>query len=153
MYFLQKNSFTGVFEMLGCEQKVTVWNRYRGLEGDVFIRRIVPVGCKWKSSVGRDMSASGARVDNSFTVIMPACEEYLPPDLWNAAGEEQRRECFTLQMGDLMALGEHEEEISGIVPNTKSGFRQRFAPECFEVHTVRNFTRDMRGGHFWIGGA
>lgn len=154
MFSLRRSSFIGVFRMQGCKQRVTIWSRCRDGDAEQFVRRVLPVDCKWKSSIGRDMAASGARMDNSFTVIVPACAAYMAPEEWVAASMAERAGRFTVQLGDLMALGEHEREITGTAPDTKSGMRQQLAPECLEVHRVEDFSKGMvRGGYLRIGGA
>ena len=120
--------------MLGCNDVVTLWHKERVEGKDVFTRRILPVLCKWDENIIRDVSDGKAHIASAFGVIVP---EY---------------EGFNCSVGDIMALGAVELEITGEKGSTVSELKTALAPRVFTVKAVKDNTRLHLGRHFKIEG-
>jgi len=142
--------------MQGCNQYVTVWNRWRDPNdiqaNDVFYRHILPVMCKYKTKVSRLVTESGVVVGNSQQVIIPVSDMYREPSEWREMDADLRRDFFTLQEGDIFALGALLFDITGVTPWRETDVRKRLKPNVFTVKVIFDNTRSRRGKHFKIEG-
>lgn len=96
---LQGNSF-----MFGCTQDVTLWRRTREdnhnaqdnkFSKEIFVRTIIPVKCKWRTHVERNISGASANLSNNAVVIIPYFEGI----------------ANLIKAGDIIALGMHDIDI------------------------------------------
>lgn len=141
--------------MFGCNDDVTVWNRWRNPETgkDEWLRHVLPVKCKWKTRAIREVSSGGtANIANSLVLVVPYSEAYRKPQEWVALSAEEKRQFFTLQSGDLAALGMQTAEITGVKPYTESEIKKVLLPDAMTVKTVQDFTRSAQGKHFKVEG-
>jgi len=140
--------------MLGCNSDVTVWNKWRDPASgrDVFIRHVLPVKCKFKSNIGRSVTGNTANVASSFAAVVPWTEDYRPESVWKGMDEVCRGRYFTIQKGDIMALGTHETEITGVKPYTESMVKAGLLPDVFSVKAYAENARSARGRHIRVEG-
>ena len=162
--------------MLGANQVVTVWNRYRDEDNlDAFHRTIIPVLCKYETKIVRTVTSpptgglATTILSNIQVVIIPYTPMYLAPkewlpwwllhrnvfwddeEDWNDEGiwnESDEPNCFTLQVNDLIALGEHDTEITMTSPNRESEILQQLGPNIFRIKAVQDNTL-VRLGRGW----
>lgn len=120
--------------MYACNDSVTVWNRFKQDGKDVFTRQILPVGCKWNENIVRDVSDGKAHIASVFSVIIP---EYTG---------------FKCSVGDIMALGAIEIEITTEKGSTAAELKTSLAPHVFTVKAVEDNTRLRYGRHYRIEG-
>ena len=113
--------------MRGCFERVTVWRR----DTNSFSREILPVLCSWRRKSERRIDGSGVAVRDGASIIIP----YVPG--------------FTITPGDLVALGEHELEITGIKP-----FRECDVKSGLDIITVQRVSYNLSGRakHVRVGG-
>lgn len=141
--------------MFGCNDDVTIWNRWRNPETgkDEWFRHVIPVKCKWKTRVDREVSSGGtANIANSIVLVVPESEYYRSPQEWAVLGAEEKRQFFTLQSGDLASLGVKAAEITGLKPNTEAEIKKSLLPDAMTIKAVQDFTRSAQGKHFKVEG-
>lgn len=136
--------------MFGCNDDVTVWNRWRNPETgkDEWYRHILPVKCKWKTRANRDVSGGTANIANSIVLVVPYSEAYFKPQEWAVLDVAGKARFFTLQSGDLAALGVQTAEITGVKPNTEAEIKKALLPDAMTIKAVQDFTRSAQGKHF-----
>ncbi len=133
----------------GAYQTITMWNKIREGAKDVWYRHVL-AGCSFKHKIVRAVSGSTASIANVTAALIPKNPLYKSPSEW-AAGDKSA--FFTLQAGDLIALGEQAIEITGVTPNTESAVRTRLLPDVFTVKAVQDNTAGYkRGGHYYVEG-
>ena len=134
--------------MLGCNQDITVWVRKKipEVNKEIFVRRVLPVKCKWKKYSERNTGDKTANIYNHVVVIIPYFDE-----LKN----------FNIKEGDIVALGVYDIEITGVSPYTISEIKQLLAPNImtvksaacnFDINININGNSDMRGKHLRLTG-
>lgn len=135
--------------MKDCNQTATVWNRWRDseTEKDVFKRAVLPVPVKWKQNIQRGINGSTATIVDSVIVIIPHSDGHLPPNEWNGSTDK-----FTLQTGDIIAIGTQTVEITGEKPYTASEVKASLSPDAIVIKSVQDNTKSARGKHWRIEG-
>lgn len=133
--------------MLGCYQDVTIWNRYRDHdnknESDRFYCHVIPVKCKYKVT---QQEGTASRL---HTVIIPQTERYKPYSEWkNLPGTEQAF-YFTLNIGDIVALGAHEKEMEA---SSETKMKLDLMPNCFNITLIQENATSGFGRHYRIEG-
>ena len=146
--------------MFDCNDTITIWNRVKNNNSETWHRLVIPVLCKYKTKITRSVSstANGQSVDlsNSQTVIIPmndikAVRAYIIPEKWHNITDNERAGKFTVQENDMIALGEHMTEITGIQPYRLSDL-QNGIRNCFIIKSIKDNTRSRMGKHFKIEG-
>jgi len=128
--------------MLGCNQDITVWIRKKIPEvtKEIFMRRILPIKCKWKNYTERNINNGTANIYNSVVIIIPYFDGI--SDL-------------NIKEGDIAALGFCDINITGASPYTISEIKQLLAPNITTINSVSyNFDSadSMRGKHLRLTG-
>lgn len=136
--------------MKGCNDVVTIWNRFKADGKETFYRTVIPVMCKW-DNVNGVAQIAGSKMTYPVSVIIPLCDNYLPESEWLKL--EDKSGYFTVKKGDLIALSAIETEITGEKPHTMSGVKTMLAPECVEVKAYTDNTRLRLGKHIKVEGA
>lgn len=120
--------------MRGAVETVTLWHKSRVEGKDAWARRVLE-GVAWEADIIRSVSGGAASLASAFTVLIPA---------------ELGAVVF---VGDLVAKGAHEVEITGAAPNTEPLVRASLLPEAFTVKAVYDGTAGhKRGRHIEITG-
>ena len=123
--------------MLGCNQDITVWLRKKVPESnkEIFVRKILPVKCRWKNYTERNINNGTANIYNKVVIIVPYFDGVSDFDI------------FDIKEGDIAALGVYdteETEITGVSPCTLSEVRQIISPNITTVNSVSyNFDFDI----------
>lgn len=140
--------------MFGCNDMVTIWNKWRdpASKKDIWTRRVLPVKCRFKSDIARAVTGNTASVASSFIVILPWHGDYRPASVWTGMDDICRARYFTVQKGDLVALGAHETEISGVSPYTENLVKTALLPDAMTVKAYAENTRSARGRHVRVEG-
>lgn len=141
-----------MIEMLGCNDDVTVWNKYRMDGKDVFYRHIIPVKCRWAGNIAREVSGNTANISGSFIVIIPFTDMYRPFGEWKALSESDKVLYFTVQNGDIAALGGIHTDITNEKPYTANEVKDMYMPDAFIVRAFPDNTRSQLGKHIRIEG-
>lgn len=138
-------------------QTITVYNCLRGEDNpdskkDIWQRTILH-NCFYKNVIGRTEYADKApKMDNVYTVRIPASEKYLSYREWIRLPEKERREFFTCSQKDIVVRGECTDEITGIPPDTASQVLSRYKPEAFVVAAFSDNTSHRMAKHYRLGG-
>ena len=142
--------------MNGCNQYVTVWNRLKNPDDkqapDIFYRKILPVKCKYKTKVTRNEAEGGVIVKVMQIAVIPYTECYKEPNEWAVLDDSERSSYFTLQDGDILALGAILYDITGITPWRETDVKEKLKPDVMTIKTVHNNTRCNQGRHWKVEG-
>ena len=124
--------------MMGCNQNITVWIRKKVPEAnkEIFVRRVLPVQCKWRSYTERQNNGGTSNVYNNVAVVIP---------YFDGMNE------FNIKEGDIAALGVCDIDITGIPPYTISEVRQLLAPNITIIKSVA-YNCEAQGKHLRITG-
>jgi len=109
-------------------------------------RRVVPYGYPCIGAV----EVASASVANTYVVIMPPSEQYMSESEWKIL--EDKSGYFTLQKGDLLALGEVDAEITGVTPNRESEVKTALSPNVMTIKSIEDNTRVAHGKHYRLEG-
>ena len=136
--------------MFGCNQDVTIWNR---LPDETFRRAVIPVKVRWKQKFKRETSGFVEATGTITTVIIPYTNNFKPYDKWSKMSESKRRrhKYFTIRPGDYIALGIHNDEITGEAPNRENDLFERLKPDCVQIKAVLDAIGPM-ARHFKVEG-
>ncbi len=93
--------------------------------------------CFWKSGIVTMQNGVNASQANTYTVRIPT----------EVAGVG-----FCASIGDIVVLGNCEDEITGKTPNTASQVMQRHKPNAFKVTAFSDNTSHRLGKHYRLGG-
>lgn len=138
----------------GCFQTVTIWNKWRNHSTgkDEFYRHVLPVPCKWKNHIQRSISDSTANIASSIIAMIPYSDTYRSATEWKALDADGRSAFWTLQTGDLMALGDQSTEITGVKPYTTSDVLTALAPNVMTIKGFQDNTQSTHGRHYRVEG-
>lgn len=107
--------------MRGMTETITLWHKSR-VDGKDTWQRTIIANCCWESDVVRTVSGNSAALASTFVVLLPA----------SLGGK--------VSVGDLVAKGEQEAEITGVAPHTEAVVRTSLLPQVFTVKTVYDGT-------------
>ena len=152
--------------MLGCNEDITIWNRYRepGTNlPEIWYRHVIPVKCNYIDKIQRDLSsnvfaaAGGLRmmvqIANYQAAIIPFTESYMDRAKWESLSEFDKQEFFTLSIEDFVALGAIDFELTGVKPFREEDIRRACEPNIFQIKAIGFNQRRAKGPHFRIEGA
>jgi hypothetical protein len=140
--------------MIGAEQFVTVWNRYKdpATQKDCWVRHVIP-GCRWESDSIKNTNGTTAVLASVYELLVEQNAAYRPHRDWIALPADQKVVFFTLKVGDLVALGEHTTEITGTAPYTETQVKESLLPEAFTIKRVSDLTAGYKQApHYEIMG-
>ena len=137
--------------MLGCNHDITVWIRKKVPEvnKEIFIRRILPVKCKWKNYTERSINNGTANIYNNVVIIIPYFDNISGFDIYD------------IKEGDIAALGIYDINITGTSPYTANEVKRLLAPNITTINSVAynfdaenkiNGMNNMRGKHLRLTG-
>lgn len=135
--------------LLGSYEKITIWNKYRDqtTNKDSWQKSVIP-GCSWEHREVRNVAGQTASIGSTTSVLINENKLFVTPKNW-APGTET----FTINIGDLVARGEHNIEITGEAPYRESEVRQSLLPDVFIIKTFNNNTQGYKmGRHYDISG-
>jgi len=137
--------------MLGCNHDITVWIRKKVPEvnKEIFIRRILPVKCRWKSYSERDINNGTANIYNKTVIIIPYFDAIAGFDI------------FDIKEGDIAALGVYDINITGTSPYTAGEIKRLLSPNIttinsaaynFDNFDAENSMNTIKGRHLRLTG-
>jgi len=144
--------------MFDCNQDITIWNRWKDplnkQADEVFYRHVIPVKCKFKNSVVKTAGDSGVIFGNAITIIIPYTVFYVPYEVWIMISEDERRNLFTFNLNDLVALGVKDAEINSSPNGIKeSEIKSMYSPNACHIKSVKDNTHSKHGKHYKLEGA
>jgi len=121
--------------MLGCNQDITVWIRKKVPEvnKEIFVRRILPVKCRWKSYTERNINNGTSNIYNNVVIIVPYFDNISDFSI------------FDIKEGDIAALGVYDIDITGVPPYTASEIKRLLAPNITTINSV-SYNFDLERG-------
>jgi len=78
-------------------------------------------------------------------IVIPWVDSYNEPGDWIPGNG------FTFQIGDIILVGEHDFDITGVQPWREKDVLNKFA-HCFSIRSIRDNTRDRHGKHWVVEG-
>lgn len=127
--------------MRGCFDTVTIWHRTRAPRApDIWNRSVIPVSCKFISTLRITSSENGAVKANVYAVIVPFYDGFEADEF--CVG--QAKFC----VGDIAALGEWDlDQSMGF-----SDILKAISGRGFEIMSVQDNTRNPNGQHWRLEG-
>ena len=124
--------------MFGCTETITLWKKRFNTETkkDEFIRSVIPVQCKWKTRENRTATENGTITKRYATVVIPCENGYK----------------FDGKIGDYVALGSHETEITGEKPYTVDEVKRLLSPDFMQIENIKDSTYSSFGRRYKIEG-
>ena len=140
--------------MHGCNTKVTLWHRNKvaygefgnhnqDIKSEEFTRFVLPALCKWDDTLIRTATDKGAVISQVISIIIPYAPDF---DLNCRAGD------IKVAIGDFMALGEHDIDITNIEPYRIDDVKKMLGNKFMQVKSVADNTRQARGKHYEVIG-
>lgn len=131
---------------------ITLYNCLRAKDSpgkkDVWKKTVLP-GCFFKATMTVAQNGTEATYSNAYTARIPQNEQYMDYRSWVEAGGTSG---FTVSDGDIVVLGECQDEITGESPNMASQVLIRNKPNAFKVTAFSDNTRHIAGKHYRLGG-
>lgn len=118
---------------------------------DHWYRYVLP-GCYYKAAVTRVDGGTSAKMQNVYTVRIPEDKAFRPYREWCGLGDEERKECFTLRLDDIVVAGDCREEITSAGGQTAVQLMNRYKPDAFKVTAVSDNTAALSAKHYRLGG-
>lgn len=137
----------------GAYDTITLWNKWRnpGTNKDEWFRHVLS-GCSWEHKAVRTVTGQTASLASVTTVLIPENILFMNQDEWEHM-TGNRTAFFTVQTGDIIALGAHEAEITDIAPYRESDVIVLYAPKAFKVKIFQDNTAGYkRGRHYYAEG-
>nr|WP_295278014.1 hypothetical protein [uncultured Blautia sp.] len=149
---------------------ITLYNRIQAADSDDKVERwkkTVLHKCFWKSKISTSFNGTQANVQNTYVVRIPENENYLPYRelikgkflehdwkdteggvILDTSGSaivllKKIIDGFTVSVGDIVVLGECEDDITGASGQTAAQILNRNKPNAFKVTAFSDNT-----GHF-----
>lgn len=105
----------------------------------------------WKAETTVTQSGTQASKSNTYTVRiprkLPVNPEYHPYAEWKTGMDG-----FTVSEGDIVILGNCQEEITGVSGQTAAQVLARHKPDAFKVTAFADNTGFPMGKHYRLGG-
>lgn len=132
---------------------ITIWNKLSTQgQKDRWFKSIIN-DCSWEDVVVRSVSGSTANVATTTRVLIEKKDNYLIYEKWSKLSDDERINYFTFSQGDLVALGEHEEDITGVSPHTEALIKIALKPYVFNIKALSDQTESYKHGkHYEIEG-
>ena len=140
--------------LLGANSTVTVWNRYQNRETkkDEWVRHVLH-NASWECKIESSVSGTGAIVGGVYSVLIAAHPDYRDYPTWKQTSEDERKQYFTLNTGDLLALGDIAIEITGVQPYRESDVRGELIPNVFQIKAFADESEPHKSGrHYFVSG-
>lgn len=124
------------------ENTITVYNKYENKVTNViqWYRKVLP-NCFWKY-VGEKLSVGTTIIETNNTVCrIPENPDYVPKYLWEQLSAYEMEQKFTLGVGDIVVLGEVDEEIDEYKQGKRSSdFMAKYKnlQGCIQIKTLSN---------------
>jgi len=136
-------------------QTITLYNCLHAVDSqdkkDHWYRHVL-TDCFYKAAVTRIESGTNAGMQNTYTVRVPESDQYKPYAEWAELLEEERKECFTAAVDDIVIAGECTEEITGATGQTAVQIMKRHKPDAFKVTAFSDNTKFLTAKHYRLGG-
>lgn len=135
--------------MQGMYDTITVWNKHYDLTSKqtTYYRHVLD-RCNWDVDMVRTVNDSTVSLANTWRVTIEARDGYLPYADWLQSNDKSNH--FTANEGDLVAKGEHADEIT---PANMTAVMSALKSDVFAVKVVDDNTQEWKyGRHIAIEG-
>ena len=140
--------------LLGAHDTITIWNRYRNKQTnkDEWTRHVLS-HCSWECKIESSVTDKGAVVAGAYSVLIAAHPDYRDYLTWKNLPQDERARCFTLNTGDLVALGEIAMEITGVEPYREADVLSELIPNAFQLKAFADESEPHKmGRHYLVEG-
>jgi len=126
---------------------ITLYNKAKGDRGQDEWYRTVLDGCYWvKETVKTATDNNAASISSNISVRILQRQEYKSPSEW-----VKDEPGFTLNVGDLILLGEHDVQITGTGEFTVSAIKSKYGG--IEIKAVHIWDKPfMKNKHYRVLG-
>lgn len=135
---------------------ITVYNRMKAKDTatkkEEWYKTVIP-DCSWRCSTEDIQQQVQSGITNRdqkeiYIVRVPRNEKFRSYEEWKKAPAEY----FALSKQDIIILGECQDEITGISPDTATEVMQRHKPDAFLIRSFADNTSHLVGKHYKVGG-
>ena len=140
--------------LLGAHDTITIWNRYRNKQTnkDEWTRHTTS-NASWECKIESSVTDKGAVVAGAYSVLIAEHPDYRDHLTWKNMSPEDRARHFTLNTGDLVALGEIDLEITGVEPYREADVRTELIPNAFQIKAFADESEPHKmGRHYYVSG-
>lgn len=125
---------------------ITIYNRYydKNLEKDCYKRTVIR-DVDWQEKQQGAVQDKGLIVDSSIMIFIDKLDNYISPKAFRKLEPRERENYFTLDIGDLIARGDINFEITGQKPFAIKNLEQDY-DDVVAILTVSKFSE-----HFEVG--
>ena len=130
---------------------ITIYNRIKSTDSEdkkEHWNKTVLQNCFWKTAINTGFSGTQASVNNTYVVRIPRDSRYLP----YVGYTKEPAGHFTVSQGDIVVLGECNDEITGESGKTVAQLLARNKPNAFKVTAFSDNTSFMTAKHYRLGG-
>ena len=136
---------------------ITIYNKYEDSLTHVIRWFSTVVSKCFYKSVGETVALNNVKLDtNNIICRIPEQSNYLAPHMWVDLSNDQKPNYFTLRPGDIIVVGEVQEEIDEYTAGHRStDFIKKYKAlqGCLTVQEVGNNTGVGRGSqHYRVNG-
>ena len=108
--------------------------------------------CFFKSGISTSQDGTQVHQSNTYIARIPESEDYVSYGKWKNLTEEERKEKFTISIGDIIVLDECVDEIEVTSGNAAAKVLNRNKPNAFKVTAFSDNTRYQFAKHYRLGG-
>ena len=126
--------------MVGMHDTVTIWNKAIENGKTVYYRHVVH-NCCWRAETIRSVSGSSVSLATVWRLMVEMQDEYKPYSEWLELADKSA--FFTFNAGDIVARGEHEDEMTA---TNATVIYAALKPDAFTVKTVVDNTQQWKHG-------
>lgn len=133
---------------------ITIFNKLKAGDNDgaeVWYKTILK-NCFFKVSTHVSQLDVQATLSSTYTARIPDNPNYINYQQWKSLGEESRGAFFTVSEGDIIVLGEIDDDITGEPGETATEILRKYKPDAFRVTVVSDNTRFLSAKHIRVGG-
>ena len=114
--------------------------------------RYVLHDCFYKAGMTVTQDGTQAKQSNTYTVRIPESVQYKPYREWVALAEEERKNCFTVSLGDLVVKGDWMDTIDKESGISAAQILVRCKPDAFRVTAFSDNAKNLFAKHYRLGG-
>lgn len=137
-------------------QTITVYNCLRAADNPGSMedtwQKTVLHDCFYKNAMGRVDSEKGSKMSSVYTARIPESSSYRSYSEWASLPQDERKNLFTFNLGDIVVKGECADEIKGFSPFTASELLEKYKPDAFKVTAFSDNASHIAGRHYRVGG-
>lgn len=136
---------------------ITIYNRYEDKNTNIvrWYRTSIP-NCFWKDAGNKVHIGNTTLETNDIICRIPKDNRFLPNYQWSVLPSDQKQDYFTLSVGDIIVLGDVEDEINEYASGMRSNDlvdKYKALQGCLKIEQTSINTDGGRGSeHYFVKG-